>query len=260
MKTDRELKQLWNKFFTKHEFKHIPGYSIIPENDPTVLFTTAGMHPLVPYLLGEPHVAGDKIFDVQRCIRTNDIDSVGDNSHLTCFEMLGNWTLGKCDKKEMIKLSFEFLTSPEYLGIPVERLAVTCFEGDETAPRDMEAYEAWKECGMKEIFFLSKEHNWWALGGGVGPCGPDTEMFYDTGKPKCCESCSPACDCGKYLEIWNDVFMQFKQDKDGNITPLENKNVDTGMGLERTIATLNGFESVYENEAFSKAIAKMQAF
>ncbi len=255
MKTDRQLKELWNKFFTKHGFKKIPGYSIIPENDPTVLFTTAGMHPLVPYLLGEKHPYGEKIYDVQRCIRTNDIDEVGDNSHLTLFEMLGNWTLGTCDKKEMIKLSFEFLTSPEYLNIPVEKLAVTVFEGDEVAPRDEEAYEAWKECGMNEIFFLPKENNWWALGGGVGPCGPDTEMFYDTGKPKCCDTCSPACDCGKYLEIWNDVFMQYLVKNAGEkAEKLARPNIDTGMGLERTVAVLNGAKSVYDSGCLKRVI------
>ena len=247
MKTDRQLKELWIKFFTKHGFKRIPGYSIIPENDPTVLFTTAGMHPLVPYLLGEPHPAGDKIFDIQRCIRTNDIDEVGDNSHLTLFEMLGNWTLGTCDKTQMIKLSFEFLTSPEYLNIPKEKLAVSVFAGDDTAPRDQEAYDAWRACGIKEIFFLPKENNWWALGGGVGPCGPDTEMFYDTGKPKCSENCSPACDCGKYLEIWNDVFMQYRVHNAGEkAVKLDRPNIDTGMGLERTVAVLNGAQCVYD--------------
>lgn len=255
MKTDRELKDLWIKFFTKHGFKRIPGYSIIPENDPTVLFTTAGMHPLVPYLLGEPHPAGDKIFDVQRCIRTNDIDEVGDSSHLTLFEMLGNWTLGKCDKKEMIKLSFEFLTSSEYLNIPKERLAVSVFAGDETAPRDEEAYNAWHECGIKEIYYLPKENNWWALGGGVGPCGPDTEMFYDTGKPKCSEKCNPSCDCGKYLEIWNDVFMQYRvRTPGGKAEKLERPNIDTGMGLERTVTVLNGAQSVYDSGCLKKVI------
>lgn len=255
MKTDRQLKELWIKFFTNKGFKRIPGYSIIPENDPTVLFTTAGMHPLVPYLLGEPHPQGEKIFDVQRCIRTNDIDSVGDASHLTLFEMLGNWTLGSCNKKEMIKLSFEFLTSPEYLNLPKEKLAVTVFAGDETAPRDTEAYNAWKECGIKEIFYLPKEHNWWALGGGVGPCGPDTEMFYDTGKPKCSKDCSPACDCGKYLEIWNDVFMQYRvKEAGGKAEKLDRPNIDTGMGLERTIAVLNGAKSVYDSGCLKRVI------
>lgn len=255
MKTDRELKELWFKFFEKHGFKRIPGYSIIPENDPTVLFTTAGMHPLVPYLLGEPHPYGDKIFDVQRCIRTNDIDEVGDASHLTLFEMLGNWTLGACDKKTMIKLSFEFLTSKEYLALPKERLAVSVFAGDETAPRDEEAYNAWKECGIEKVFFLPKENNWWALGGGVGPCGPDTEMFYDTGKPKCSDNCSPACDCGKYLEIWNDVFMQYFVRAAGEkAEKLARPNIDTGMGLERTVAVLNGAESVYDSGCLKKVV------
>ena len=257
MKTDRQLKDLWIKFFTEHGFKRIPGYSIIPENDPTVLFTTAGMHPLVPYLLGESHPYGNRIFDIQRCLRTVDIDSVGDDSHLTLFEMLGNWTLGECNKKEMIALSYEFLTSPEYLNIPVSKLAVTVFEGDETAPKDMEAYNAWKECGLNEnqIYFLPKENNWWSLGGGVGPCGPDSEMFYDTGKPKCSENCSPACDCGKYLEIWNDVFMQFHVKNQGEkAVLLDRPNIDTGMGLERTIAVLNGAKSVYDSGCLKRVI------
>jgi alanyl-tRNA synthetase len=255
MKTDRQLKQLWFKFFEEHGFKKIPGYSIIPENDPTVLFTTAGMHPLVPYLLGETHPAGDKIFDVQRCIRTNDIDEVGDNSHLTLFEMLGNWTLGNCDKTEMIKLSYQFLTSKDYLAIPKERLAVTVFEGDEVAPRDEEAYKAWKDCGIEKVFFLPAKNNWWALGGGVGPCGPDTEMFYDTGKEPCCDNCSPACDCGKYLEIWNDVFMQYLVKNAGDkAVKLDRPNIDTGMGLERTVAVLNGQESVYDSGCLKKVI------
>ena len=257
--TAKELKKLWFKFFEERGHKIVASASLLPENDATVLFTSAGMQPLVPFLLGEKHPAGTRIADVQKCLRTIDIDEVGDNSHCTFFEMLGNWSLGDYFKSEMIPWSFEFLTSEEYLGIPVDRLAVTVFEGDEVAPRDTESAEIWEKCGMPkdQIYFLPKNKNWWGIEGG-GPCGPDTEMFFDTGKPKCCDTCSPACDCGKYLEIWNDVFMQFKQDKEGNITPLENKNVDTGMGLERTIATLNGFESVYENEAFAKAIAKME--
>lgn len=255
MKTDRQLKQLWFKFFAKHGFKKIQGYSIIPENDPTVLFTTAGMHPLVPYLLGEAHPAGNKIFDVQRCIRTGDIDDVGDNSHLTFFEMLGNWYLGTCPKEEMIQLSFEFLTSKDYLGIPKERLAVSVFEGNETAPRDEVAFKAWKDCGIERVFYLPKENNWWALGGGVGPCGPDTEMFYDTGKEPCGKDCSPACDCGKYLEIWNDVFMQYFVKKAGEkAAKLERPNIDTGMGLERTVAVLNGQKSVYDSGCLKRVI------
>ena len=245
MITDVELRNLWFKFFESKGFKRIEGYSIIPENDPTVLFTTAGMHPLVPYLLGEPHPAGNKICDIQRCIRTTDIDEVGDDTHLTFFEMLGNWFLGECDKKKMIEYSFEFLT--KYLKIPKEKLATTVFAGDETAPKDEVAYNAWKKCGIKEVFYLNKKHNWWALGGGVGPCGPDTEMFFDTGKPKCSENCSPACDCGKYVEIWNDVFMQYVVEKEGEkVKQLKKPNIDTGMGLERTVVILNGLKSVYD--------------
>ncbi len=255
MITDSELKQKWFKFFESHGFKRIPSASIIPENDPTVLFTTAGMHPLVPYLLGAKHPAGDKICDIQRCLRTNDIDSVGDQSHLTSFEMLGNWFLGECDKEKMIRYSYEFITSPEYLGIDKSRIAVSVFAGDETAPKDELAYKTWKDCGIEEVFFLPKENNWWALGGGVGPCGPDTEMFYDTGKPKCCESCSPACDCGKYLEFWNDVFMQYKVEKEGEKAKLLLRpNIDTGMGLERTVVVLNGLKSVYDAGIFKTVI------
>ena len=245
MITDVELKNLWFKFFESKGFKRIEGYSIIPENDPTVLFTTAGMHPLVPYLLGEPHPAGNKICDIQRCIRTTDIDEVGDDTHLTFFEMLGNWFLGECDKEKMIEYSYEFLT--KYLKIPKEKLATTVFAGDETAPKDEVAYNAWKKCGIKEVFYLNKKHNWWALGGEVGPCGPDTEMFFDTGKPKCSENCSPACDCGKYVEIWNDVFMQYVVEKEGEkVKQLKKPNIDTGMGLERTVVILNGLKSVYD--------------
>jgi len=255
MITDKELKDKWFKFFESHGFKRIDSYSIVPENDPTVLFTTAGMHPLVPYLMGAKHPAGDKICDIQRCIRTNDIESVGDESHLTAFEMLGNWFLGECDKEKMIKYSYEFLTSPEYLGIDKSRLAVSVFAGDETAPKDELAYNTWKKCGIDQVFYLNKEHNWWALGGGVGPCGPDTEMFYDTGKPKCCEDCSPACDCGKYLEIWNDVFMQYKVEKVGEPAKLlARPNIDTGMGLERTVVVLNGLKSVYDAGIFKEVI------
>ncbi len=255
MKTDRQMKQLWFKFFEEHGFKKIQGASIIPENDPTVLFTTAGMHPLVPYLLGEKHPAGNRIYDVQRCIRTSDIDEVGDNSHLTFFEMLGNWYLGDCPKAEMIKLSYEFLTSKDYLGISKDRLAVTVFAGDETAPRDDEAAKAWEEAGVKKenIFYISD--NWWALGGGVGPCGPDSEMFLDTGKPICCKECNPACDCGKYLEVWNDVFMQYKVDKAGEkAQKLARPNIDTGMGLERAVVVLNGDKSVYDSGCLKRVI------
>ena len=255
MKTDRQMKELWFKFFEKHGFKRIESASIVPENDPTVLFTTAGMHPLVPYLLGEPHPEGNKIFDVQRCIRTSDIDDVGDDSHLTFFEMLGNWYLGDCPKEEMIALSYEFLTSPEYLGIPLNKLAVTVFAGNEVAPRDDVAANAWIKCGVKEdnVFFI--KDNWWALGSGVGPCGPDSEMFLDTGKPKCCEDCNPSCDCGKYLEVWNDVFMQYKVENVGDkAVKLARPNIDTGMGLERAVVVLNGSKSVYDTGCLKRVI------
>lgn len=257
MITDKQLKALWRKFFTEHGFAQIQNSSLIPENDPTVLFTTAGMHPLVPYLLGEKHPQGKKLFDVQRCIRTGDIDDVGDFNHNTFFEMLGNWFMGSCPKEEMIKLSYEFLTSKDYLGIPSEKLSVTVFEGDEVAPRDDVAAKTWEACGIAKdhIFFNPKEDNWWALGSGVGPCGPDSEMFYDSGKPKCSPDCKPGCHCGKYNEIWNDVFMQYRVDNVGEKAKLlENPNIDTGMGVERTVCVLNGLKSSYDIGAFKEII------
>lgn len=259
--TTHELKRLWLEFWTSKGYKTIPSASVVPENDATVLFTTAGMHPLVPYLLGEKHPMGDKLCDYQACIRTNDIDDVGDPSHCTFFEMLGNWTLGECNKREMIKNSFAFLT--EKLGIPKDRLAVSVFAGDENAPRDTEAHDAWVEAGLEDaqVFYLTKENNWWALGGGTGPCGPDTEMFFDTGKPKCCDTCSPACDCGKYLEIWNDVFMQYYVKEAGQpVEKLARPNIDTGMGLERTVCVLNGVESVYDTGIFKDVIDYLSKF
>ena len=254
MNSDK-LRQLYLKYFEGKGHAVIPSASLIPENDPTVLFTTAGMHPLVPYLLGERHPAGNRLTDVQKCVRTGDIDEVGDATHCTFFEMLGNWSLGDYFKEEAIAFSFEFLTSPEYLGIPIERLAVSVFAGDEDAPRDTESAAIWKRHGIPEdrIFFLPKENNWWGPAGMTGPCGPDTEMFIDTGKPKCNEDCSPACSCGKYIEIWNDVFMQYNKTAEGNFEPLRQKNVDTGMGLERTLCILNGVKSVYETDLFEEA-------
>ena len=259
--TTHELKRLWLEFWTSKGYKTIPSASVVPENDATVLFTTAGMHPLVPYLLGEKHPMGDKLCDYQACIRTNDIDDVGDPSHCTFFEMLGNWTLGECNKREMIKNSFAFLT--EKLCIPKDRLAVSVYAGDENAPRDTEAHDAWVEAGLDDtqVFYLPKENNWWALGGGTGPCGPDTEMFFDTGKPKCCDTCSPACDCGKYLEIWNDVFMQYYVKEAGQpVEKLARPNIDTGMGLERTVCVLNGVESVYDTGIFKDVIDYLSKF
>ncbi len=253
-----ELRSKFLAFFASKNHAVIQGASLIPENDPSVLFTTAGMHPLVPYLLGQPHPAGTKLTDVQKCVRTGDIDEVGDASHLTFFEMLGNWSLGDYFKKEAISWSWEFLTSPQWLGLDPETLYFTVFAGDEDSPKDTEAASYWMENGVKEdhIFYLPKKNNWW-WAGSQGPCGPDTEMFIDTGKPKCCDECSPACDCGKYLEIWNDVFMQYNRNADGTLTPLAKKNVDTGMGLERTIGVLQGVKSVYETDLFTASLAKI---
>lgn len=257
----KQLRQMWFDFFRKHGHAIIGSASLIPENDPTVLFTTAGMHPLVPYLLGEKHPAGVRLADVQKCVRTGDIDEVGDASHCTFFEMLGNWSLGDYFKDEMIPWSYEFLTSPEYLGIDPKRLAVSVFAGDADCPRDERSAELWEKAGIARdrIFFLPKENNWWGPAGITGPCGPDSEMFIDNGQPKCCDECSPACDCGKYLEIWNDVFMQFNKTVDGKYEPLKQKNVDTGMGLERTLCILQGKKSVYETDLFAPIIAAIES-
>ncbi len=258
--TSDELRQMYLDFFKSKGHAVIRSASLIPENDPTVLFTTAGMHPLVPYLLGQKHPAGTRLTDVQKCVRTGDIDEVGDESHCTFFEMLGNWSLGDYFKKEAIAWSYEFLTSDEWLGIEKDKLYFTCFAGDEDAPRDMEAYDRWREMGVEDdhIFFLPKKHNWWGPAGLTGPCGPDSEMFIDTGKSACGPDCDPSCDCGKYLEIWNDVFMEYNKQADGMFVPLEQKNVDTGMGLDRTIAILQGKKSVYETDVFAPIIAKIE--
>ncbi len=257
--TSGELRSMWLNFFKSKGHAVIPSASVIPENDPTVLFTTAGMHPLVPYLLGSKHPAGTRLTDVQKCIRTGDIDEVGDASHLTFFEMLGNWSLGDYFKKEMIAWSWEFLTSPEYLGLDKDKLAFTVFAGEGDIPRDDEAAQYWMENGVKpeNIYFLPREHNWWGPAGQTGPCGPDTEMFIIKDQPPCGPNCSPACGCGRFLEIWNDVFMQYNKTADGQYVPLAKKNVDTGMGLERTICTLNGVKTVYETDAFTGIIAKI---
>ena len=258
--TAKELRNMWLEFFKNKGHAVISSASLIPDNDPTVLFTTAGMHPLVPYLLGEKHPCGTRLTDVQKCVRTGDIDEVGDASHCTFFEMLGNWSLGDYFKKEMIPWSYEFLTSPDCLGIDPARLAVTVFEGDADCPRDEESAKLWENAGISKdrIFYLPKEHNWWGPAGVTGPCGSDTEMFIDTGKPACSPECSPACHCGKYLEIWNDVFMQFNKTAEGTFEPLKQKNVDTGMGLERTLATLQGKKSVYETDVFAPIIRAIE--
>ncbi len=252
-----EIRNKYLKFFENHGHKIIPSAPLIPENDPSVLFTTAGMQPLVPYLLGEKHPEGTRLTDYQKCVRTVDIDEVGDNRHLTYFEMLGNWSLGDYFKEESIQMSFDFLTKE--LGIPVEKLSVTCFAGDEDAPRDNVAYECWKKAGIPEnhIYFYGKDDNWW-IAGEEGPCGPDTEMFYDTGKPACSDHCEPSCDCGKYVEIWNNVFMEYFKSKDGKYTKLEKKNVDTGLGLERMTMLLQGKETPYDTELFAPIMHKLE--
>lgn len=261
--TSETLRQLYLKFFESKGHKIIPSASLIPENDPTVLFTTAGMHPLVPYLLGEKHPAGNRLTDVQKCVRTGDIDEVGDSSHCTFFEMLGNWSLGDYFKKEMIPWSFEFLTSKEYLGIPVEDIAVTCFAGDKDCPKDEESAKLWKECGIlpENIYYLPKSGNWWGPAGTTGPCGPDTEMHIirnHAEADKLGEYDFDNAPSGTFLEIWNDVFMQYNKNADGKYEPLKQKNVDTGMGLERTLCILNGKASVYETDIFEKAIEKIE--
>ncbi|EMB22051.1 alanine--tRNA ligase [Treponema denticola] len=255
-----ELRSKYIDFFKSKGHVEISGRSLIPENDPTVLFTTAGMHPLVPYLMGEPHPAGTRLTDVQKCVRTGDIDDVGDASHLTFFEMLGNWSLGDYFKKESIAYSFEFLTDEKYLGIPIDKLSFTVFEGNEDAPRDEESAYIWESLGVSKdrIFFLPKEDNWWGPAGETGPCGPDTEIFIDTGKPACGSNCRPGCNCGKYVEIWNNVFMQYHKNMDGSYSPLKRKCVDTGMGVERTVAMLQGKPSVYNTEAFTSIIKSIE--
>lgn len=240
-----ELRKKYLDFFKKKGHAIIPSASLIPEHDPTVLFTTAGMHPLVPYLMGEKHPQGSRLADVQKCIRTGDIDEVGDQWHLTFFEMLGNWSLNDYWKKETIKWSFEFLT--KQLNIPKEKLAVSVFEGDKDAPFDEESYKIWQDLGISEdkIYKYGKEENWWGPAGQVGPCGPDTEIFYISDQEPCGPNCQPSCGCGRYVEIWNDVFMEYFKDGKGNYKKAERKNVDTGMGLERTIAVLNDLPDNY---------------
>ena len=256
--TADELREKYLRFFESKGHKIISGASLIPENDPTVLFTTAGMHPLVPYLMGkQEHPAGTRLTDVQKCVRTGDIDEVGDSAHLTFFEMLGNWSLNDYFKKEAISWSFEFLT--QHLGFKPEQLNVTVFKGEEGIPADEEAVEIWKSLGIPEerIFRLPREDNWWGPAGETGPCGPDTEMFIDTGKEKCGPDCRPGCHCGKYIEIWNDVFMQFNKNAEGKFEPLGRHNVDTGMGVERTICMMNGLPTVYETDVFAPIMAKI---
>ncbi len=254
--TAEELRRKYIEFFRGKEHSLLPSASLVPENDPTVLFTTAGMHPLVPFLLGEKHPSGRRLVSCQRCIRTGDIDQVGDDIHLTFFEMLGNWSLGDYFKNEAIRWSWEFLTDKHWLGLNPERLCVSLFKGDETAKRDDESADIWRSLGMPEnrIYYFGKEKNWWGPAGQTGPCGPDTEIFFDTQKPCALgrdEKCDPSCDCGRFVEIWNNVFMEYNKTADGQYKELAQRNVDTGLGLERTIQIANGLPTVYATKLFS---------
>jgi alanyl-tRNA synthetase len=258
--TGNQLRHTYIEFFKGKGHAEISGKSLIPENDPTVLFTTAGMHPLVPYFLGEPHPSGKRLVDCQKCVRTDDIEEVGDAAHLTFFEMLGNWSLGDYFKKEAIAFSYEFLTSSRWLGFSPELLSVTVFAGDADVPRDDEAAAAWKAVGIPEsrIHYLGRKDNWWGLATG-GPCGPDSEMFIDTGLKACGPDCKPGCHCGKYIEVWNDVFMQYSRTPEGRYLPLAQKSVDTGMGVDRTLAMLQGKKTVFETELFQPIIKGIEA-
>lgn len=240
--TTKELKEKYLKFFEERGHKIIPGASLIPENDPTVLFTTAGMHPLTPYLLGEKHPAGDKLVNNQKCIRTSDIEKIGNDTHLTFFEMLGNWGLGSYWKEDAIKWSWKFLTDKKWLGLDKDKISVSCFKGDESAPKDEESAKIWESIGVPKsrIKFLGREENWWGPAGKTGPCGPCTEMFYNG------------------IEIWNDVFMEYNKTEKGTYEPLKQKNVDTGMGVERTVAVLNGKKSVYDIEPLKSIVEKVR--
>ena len=264
-----ELRKKYLKFFKEKGHKAIPSASLIPEDDPTVLFTSAGMHPLVPYLLGQPHPQGNRIANAQKCVRTTDIDEVGDTTHLTFLEMLGNWSLNDYWKKEAIEWSYEFLTSKKWLGFDTDKLSVTVFAGDADAERDEESAEIWKRLGIPEerIYYLGKEYNWWGPAGTTGPCGPDTEMFIEVDDvPKCGPECGPDCSCGHFVEIWNDVFMHYNLTPDGKYELMERRNIDTGMGLERTIAMLQGKPTVYDTELFQplvdrvKTLSEMEQF
>lgn len=256
----KKLRTLFLDFFSENNHKLIPNSPLIPEYDPTVLFTPAGMHPLIPYFLGQPHPLGKKLANVQKCFRTGDIECVGDSSHLTFFEMLGSWSLGDYFKKEAIRLSYEFLTDNRWLNLDKKRLSVTVFTGDNDAPRDLESYEAWSAMGIPDsrIIFLSKEDNWWGPVGNTGPCGPCTEMFYDTGKPFCSPECRPGCGCGKFFELWNDVFMEYNRTCSGVYELLKQKNVDTGMGVEHTAAMLEGKETVFGIAAIRPIAARVE--
>jgi alanyl-tRNA synthetase len=257
MITREQLIKKYIEFFTSKNHKEIPNVSLIPENDPTALFISAGMHPLVPYLLGQKHPLGKRLVNVQKCLRTQDINEIGDTYHHTFFEMLGNWSLGDYWKEQAIGLSFEFLT--KILKIPKERIAVSVFAGDKDAPKDKESFDVWESLGISEkrIAFLSKENNWWGPAGKTGPCGPDTEMFYWKDNSKSApKEFNPKDE--KWVEIWNDVLMQYNRDEKGNYNPASQKNVDTGMGVERTVAVLNGLEDNYLAGMWKPIIEKIE--
>lgn len=255
----RDLRSKYIEFFKSKGHSEIKSAPLIPENDPTVLFTTAGMHPLVPYLLGKKHPLGTRLTDYQKCVRTGDIDEVGDPVHLTFFEMLGNWSLGDYFKKESIGFSFEFLTSEKWLNIPLDRLAFTVFAGDDDCPFDEEAFNEWRNHGVSEkrIAKLPKKDNWWGPAGETGPCGPDTEIFYWTGPQPTPETFDPSNKL--WVEIWNNVFMQYFKNAAGTFEPLQQKNVDTGMGVERVTAVLQGKASCYDTELFAGLFAELDA-
>ncbi|MEK7102325.1 MAG: alanine--tRNA ligase-related protein, partial [Patescibacteria group bacterium] len=252
-----DIRKKYLEFFKEKGHAIIPSASLIPENDPTVLFTTAGMHPLVPFLLGEKHPQGLRLANVQKCIRTGDIEEVGDDTHLTFFEMLGNWSLGDYFKKEAIAWSFEFLTSKKWLGIPLEKLAISVFAGDKDAPRDEESAKIWQSLGIakERIAYLPKENNWWGPAGQTGPCGPDTEMFYWSGDSAAPKKFDP--EDKQWVEIWNDVFMEYDKQTNGSFQPLKQKNVDTGMGLDRVVAVLNNEKSPFETDLFLPILHKI---
>jgi alanyl-tRNA synthetase len=250
----KQLIKKYIEFFKSKDHKEIQNSSLIPENDPTVLFTTAGMHPLVPYLLGEKHPLGKRLCNVQRCIRTGDIDCVGDETHHTFFEMMGNWSLGDYFKKEAIEFSFEFLT--KVLKIPKERLAVSVFAGNEDAKRDDESAGIWNKVGIPKERIFGITNNWWGPAGKTGPCGPDTEMFYWKAKSKLPKEVNPNDE--SWVEIWNDVLMEFVKNEEGKFVSAKQKNIDTGMGLERTLAILNGFEDNYLSEVWQPIIKKIE--
>ena len=256
MWTRKKLIKEYLDFFKSKEHKETANESLIPENDPTALFISAGMHPLVPYLLGQKNPLGKRLVSLQKCIRTGDIEEVGNTTHHTFFEMLGNWSLGDYWKKQAIEYSFEFLT--KHLKIPIVRLAVTCFAGDKNAPKDKEAENAWKSLGIpkERIVFLGKEDNWWGPAGKTGPCGPDTEMFYWKSSKPAPEKFNP--NDNNWVEIWNDVLMQYNKDEKENYNEASQKNIDTGMGVERTIAILNGLEDNYLTEIWQPIIKQIE--